>query len=128
LAIKQIKIAGEQTMIENEEYKGKNGITYVFKKIPNIDGEYVKALRKKLGLSQAMFAALMKVSNKTVEKWEQGANPVTNGNAIAMVLFDKYPSLVETFIEIKDEIAEPDFSNVNVKEEIPQGLKLAKAK
>jgi len=115
-------------MIENEEYKGKNGITYVFKKIPNIDGEYVKALRKKLGLSQAMFAQLMRVSNKTIEKWEQGANPVTNGNAIAMVLFDKYPSLVETFIEIKDEIVEPDFSKVNVKEEIPQGLKLAKAK
>ena len=34
-------------MIENEEYRGKNGITYVFKKIPYIDGEYVKALRKK---------------------------------------------------------------------------------
>lgn len=115
-------------MIDSEEYKGKNGITYIFKELPNIDGEYVKALRKKLGLSQTMFAALMKVSNKTVEKWEQGANPVTNGNAIAMVLFDKYPSLVETFIEIKDEIVEPDFSKANVKEEIPQGLKLAKAK
>ena len=110
------------------EYKGKNGITYVFKKIPNIDGEYVKTLRKKLGLSQAMFAALMKVSNKTVEKWEQGANPVTNGNAIAMVLFNKYPSLVETFIEVKEAIMEPDFSNVNASEEVPQGLKLAKAK
>ncbi len=115
-------------MIENEEYKGKNGITYVFKKIPNIDGEYVKALRKKLGLSQAMFAQLLRVSNKTVEKWEQGANPVTNGNAIAMVLFNKYPSLVETFIEVKDEIVEPDLSKANVKEEVPQGLKLAKAK
>lgn len=115
-------------MIDGEECKGKNGITYIIKKIPTINGEYVKTLRKKLGLSQTMFAVLMKVSNKTVEKWEQGANPVTNGNAIAMVLFDKYPSLVETFIEIKDEIVEPDFSNVNASEEVPQGLKLAKAK
>lgn len=119
---------GERAMIDNEEYKGKNGVTYIFKKIPTIDGEYVKALRKKLGLSQTMFAILMKVSNKTVEKWEQGANPVTNGNAIAMVLFDKYPSLVETFIEVKDEIVEPDLSEANVEEEIPQVLKLAKAK
>ena len=115
-------------MIDSEECKGKNGITYIIKKIPTINGEYVKALRKKLGLSQTMFAVLMKVSNKTVEKWEQGANPVTNGNAIAMILFDKYPSLVETFIEIKDEIVEPDFSNVSASEEVPQGLKLAKAK
>ena len=70
----------------------------------------------------------MRVSNKTIEKWEQGANPVTNGNAIAMVLFDKYPSLVETFIEVKEVIMEPDFSKEIVKEEIPQELKLAKAK
>ena len=87
-----------------------------------------QAANRLLNLSQAMFAALMKVSNKTVEKWEQGANPVTNGNAIAMVLFNKYPSLVETLIEVKDEIVEPDFSKEIVKEEIPQGLKLAKTK
>lgn len=115
-------------MIDSDEYKGKNGTTYVVKKIPKIDGEYVKALRKKLGLSQTLFASLLRVSNKTVEKWEQGANPVTNGNAVAMVLFDKYPSLVETFIEVKEGIMEPNFSKVNVNEEIPQGLKLAKAK
>ena len=41
---------------------------------------------------------------------------------------DKYSSLVETFIEVKDEIVEPDFSKEIAKEEIPQGLKIAKAK
>lgn len=69
------------------------------KRLPKIDGEYVKALRNKLGLSQSMFALLMRVSNKTVEKWEQDKNPVTNGNAVAMVLFDNNPTLIELFFD-----------------------------
>ena len=105
-------------------------MTYHLKRFPKIDGEYVKALRNKLGLSQSMFALLMRVSNKTVEKWEQGKNPVTNGNAVAMVLFNRDPSLVENFIEIKEELPEPNFDKVvePTKEEAPQELKLAKAK
>ncbi len=116
-------------MIENSEYKAKNGISYIIKSFPKIDANYVKALRKKLGLSQTLFATLMRVSNKTVEKWEQGANPVTNGNAVAMVLFNRDPSLVNLFIEMHEEILEPDFSNVQAEEEAPiQKTKLAPAK
>ena len=105
-------------------------MTYHIKRFPKIDGEYVKALRNKLGLSQSMFALLMRVSNKTVEKWEQGKNPVTNGNAVAMVLFNNDPSLVENFIEFKEDLPEPNFDKVvePTKEEAPQELKLAKAK
>ena len=73
--------------------------TYHMKQFPKVDGDYVKALRNKLGLSQSMFALLMRVSNKTVEKWEQGKNPVTNGNAVAMVLFDNNPTLIELFFD-----------------------------
>ena len=105
-------------------------MTYHIKRFPKIDGEYVKALRNKLGLSQSMFALLLRVSNKTVEKWEQGKNPVTNGNAVAMVLFNKNPSLVENFIELEEGIPEPDFKsdNEHVEEKAPNNLKLAKAK
>ena len=105
-------------------------MTYHLKRFPKIDGEYVKALRNKLGLSQSMFALLMRVSNKTVEKWEQGKNPVTNGNAVAMVLFNNDPSLMETFIGIEEGLPEPNFNKVkeSKKEEAPQGLKLAEAK
>ena len=104
--------------------------TYVIKRFPKIDGEYVKALRSKLGLSQSMFALLMRVSNKTVEKWEQGKNPVTNGNAVAMVLFNRDPSLVETFIGVEEGLPEPDYSSVKepVKKQAPAKLELAKAK
>lgn len=118
-------------MIESINQKKTKGVTYVIKRIPNIDGEYVKALRHKLGLPQWLFAQLMHVSIKTVEKWEQGKNPVTNGNAVAMVLFNNDPSLVETFIGVEEGVLEPNFEKVkqtNSKEIPIQELKLAKAK
>ena len=115
-------------MAEQEKKKLTKAMMYVIKPIPKIDGEYVKALRNKLGLSQWLFAELMHVSIKTVEKWEQGKNPVTNGNAVAMVMFDRDPSMMEQFIGVKEGAPEPDFSRVNNEEEVPQELKLAKAK
>lgn len=106
------------------------GMTYAIKHYPEIDGEYVKNLRKKLNLSQGMFAQLMRVSVKTVEKWEQGRNPVTNGNIVAMILFDKNPDLLNEFIEVMDGLVEPNCRSVSkpVEEKTVQELKLAKAK
>lgn len=37
---------------------------------------FLKQLRKKLGLSQRVFARVLGVSEKTIEKWEQGKNPI----------------------------------------------------
>ena len=86
-------------MINLEKIRNAKGISYTIKEFPEIDGEYVKRLRKKLCMSQSLFACLLRVTKKTVEKWEQGVNPVTNGNAVAMVLFDNNPKLVNYFIE-----------------------------
>lgn len=91
-------------MINLERIKNAKGITYSIKEFPEINGEYVKRLRKKLCMSQSLFACLLHVTKKTVEKWEQGVNPVTNGNAVAMVLFDENPALVNYFIETRGEI------------------------
>ena len=91
-------------MINLEKIKNAKGITYSFKEFPEIDGEYVKRLRKKLCMSQSLFASLLRVTKKTVEKWEQGVNPVTNGSAVAMVLFEKNPSLVNYFVETTGDI------------------------
>lgn len=91
-------------MINLEKIKNAKGITYSVKEFPTIDGEYVKRLRKKLCMSQSLFACLLHVTKKTVEKWEQGVNPVTNGNAVVMVLFDENPALVNYFIETSGDI------------------------
>ena len=112
------------------EKKITKGTTYIIKRYPKIDSEYVKNLRKKLNLSQGMFAMLMRVSVKTVEKWEQGRNPVTNGNIVAMILLDRNPSLLSEFIEIVEGLPEPDFDYVPepAEKQVLQKLRIAKAK
>lgn len=40
---------------------------------PRVGARQVIALRKKLKMSQAVFAATLNVSTKTVQSWEQGA-------------------------------------------------------
>ena len=91
-------------MINLSEIKKKKGYVIEFKKQPDIDAEFVRLLRKKLKLSQSMFAELLNVKKKTVEKWEQGINPVSNGNAVAMILFDKHPEMAREFIEINEPV------------------------
>jgi putative transcriptional regulator len=39
------------------------------------DSSDVRALRRRLGVSQAVFARLLAVSAKTVQAWEQGSRP-----------------------------------------------------
>ncbi|HQM00295.1 MAG TPA: helix-turn-helix domain-containing protein [Ruminococcus flavefaciens] len=41
---------------------------------PNVSASEVKELRLRLNMTQSTFAALMGVSNKTVEAWEKGTN------------------------------------------------------
>lgn len=89
----------ENIMINFENLKKAKGTLYSFKKMPIVDAAFVKKLRSKLKMSQSLFAVLMNVSNKTIEKWEQGVNPVSNGNAIAMIMFDNHPELVKEFID-----------------------------
>ncbi len=40
--------------------------------VPEYDAEKIRALRKRLNLSQAVFAAILNTSASTVRKWEVG--------------------------------------------------------
>jgi putative transcriptional regulator len=44
---------------------------------PPFDAERVRALRRRLDLSQSVFAQVLGVSDKTVKAWEQGHPPTT---------------------------------------------------
>ncbi len=66
-----------------------------------VDKELVKNLRKRLNVSQAVFAAMMNVSKKTIEAWEEGANPIKGGAAVAVYLLDKHISLSRDLIEME---------------------------
>ena len=103
-------------MINLEKIKKAKGFSYNFKSTPVVDGTFVKTLRNRLNMSQSLFALLLNVTKKTVEKWEQGKNPVSNGNKIAILLFAQHPELVKDFIEISipeakenDDVFEQEF-------------------
>lgn len=49
----------------------------------------VSAVRKKLNVSQAVFAHLLNVKTTTVQKWERGANSPSGASARLLELFEK---------------------------------------
>lgn len=59
------------------------------------DGEAVRALRERIGLSQATFAAVIGVHRVTVTKWESGARATVEHEAIRRLLdlLDAHPEL-----------------------------------
>ena len=58
--------------------------------MPDISAEDIKAIRKKLGFTQAVFAAVIGVSTTTVEAWETGTNqPIGPARRmISLIQFD----------------------------------------
>ncbi len=63
-----------------------------------ITGEEIKAIRRKLKLTQAGFAELVNVSQKTVERWEAGCSKI-NGPIVTLVkILNEYPQIEEELI------------------------------
>lgn len=63
-----------------------------------IAGEEIKAIRRKLKLTQAGFAELVNVSQKTIERWEAGGSKI-NGPIVTLVkILNEYPQIEEEFV------------------------------
>ena len=60
-----------------------------------VNGEFVKNLRYKLNMTQNVFASVLGVTKKTIEKWEQGANPVKGCSARLLYLISKDVKLIK---------------------------------
>ena len=60
-----------------------------------ISGADIKKLRGKLKLTQAEFAALVNVSQKTVERWESTDSPVTGPVVTLVKILCEHPQLEE---------------------------------
>ena len=56
-------------------------------------GEEIRAIRKKLYLTQKEFAELVNVSVKTIERWESGDKPVIGPVVTLVKLLTEYPQL-----------------------------------
>lgn len=76
-------------------------------KINDIDAEitsdFVKELRRKLNLSQKMFAKVLGVSEKTIEKWEQGSIKVKRTASRLLYLLSKHEELLNDLYLVKRE-------------------------
>lgn len=65
--------------------------------LPEIESIEIKNIRKSLDLTQVMFAAVIGVSTKTVEAWENGTN-IPSGAARRMLsLLQADPKLLEKY-------------------------------
>lgn len=63
--------------------------------LPAVDSKFIRATRKHLRCSRAVFARKLRINERTLEKWEQGrAKP--NAQAAALVLLvRRYPDTLE---------------------------------
>ena len=61
---------------------------------PPASGRRVAALRRKLGMSQSVFAAILNVSPKLVQSWEQGLRVPLRGDLRLIQLIENDPRIV----------------------------------
>jgi transcriptional regulator with XRE-family HTH domain len=54
----------------------------------------MRSLRRKLNMSQSVFAATMNVSPKLVQSWEQGARTPRRGDLRLIQVIEKHPSVI----------------------------------
>lgn len=80
-----------------------------------VNNEFVKNLRKKLNMSQNVFSSVLGVTKKTIEKWEQGVNPIKGCSARLLFLLNKKPDLINEIYKI---------NMVNRKEDIVYSIEI----
>lgn len=67
---------------------------------PKVDADFIRETRKELHMSRNVFALKLRVSPRTLEKWEQGET-VPNDQAAALILMvRKYPDTLKRLEEI----------------------------
>jgi putative transcriptional regulator len=65
---------------------------------PPMDAQKVIQVRKRLGMSQSLFAAALNVSAKTVQSWEQGLRVPGNASLRLLQIAESQPQTVWTII------------------------------
>ena len=63
--------------------------------LDKINSEFLKKYREKMGFTQIRLANILGVTKKTIEKWEQGKNPIKGTSATLLYLLDLKPELVD---------------------------------
>ena len=70
------------------------------KTAPKVTSKDVAKLRKKLHLSQALFATRLRTNEDTVKNWEQGRSVPNTQAALLLSLVDKYPDTLDRIAQL----------------------------
>ena len=71
---------------------------------PEVSAQQVSRLRKKLRMSQSLFAATLNVSPRTVQSWEQGRRKPSDASLRLLQLVAQDPSIVQMMVfPVKDD-------------------------
>jgi putative transcriptional regulator len=62
---------------------------------PKAKAHQIMGLRKRLGMSQVMFAATLNVSPKTVQSWEQGLRQPADAALRMLQVIDERPQVIK---------------------------------
>ncbi|MGR3294320.1 MAG: helix-turn-helix domain-containing protein [Candidatus Scalindua sp.] len=63
--------------------------------IKEIPPKKIQTIRKKVQLSQSVFARLLNVSAASIKQWEQGTRNPTGSTKVLLDLLDKEPHLLD---------------------------------
>jgi len=66
-----------------------------------VTGRQLKAIRRRLGLSQAKLARRIDVRVESVSRWERGASGISGTAGVLMNLLDAHPELADELSEAR---------------------------
>ncbi len=66
---------------------------------PRANARRVQQVRQGLGMSQAVFAAVLNVSIKLVQGWEQGLRTCGRGELRMLELMEKHPAVFQNIVK-----------------------------
>ena len=68
--------------------------------LPKITATSIRNIRRKLHLSRNVFAMRLRVSPRTLEKWEQGETVPNRQAAAPLLMVKKYPETLDRLAKI----------------------------
>jgi putative transcriptional regulator len=90
------KVIAQEVKLDLSILKKAEKYSVDFQDIDNfIDSTRVKFIREKMNMSQSFFARLLGVSKKTIEKWEQGYNPIKGTSSRLLYVMEKHPEIID---------------------------------
>jgi putative transcriptional regulator len=76
--------------------------SYLIEKKPKleVDAKFIRETREQLHMSRNVFALALRISPRTLEKWEQGITNPNDQAAVLISLVNKYPDTLSRLATI----------------------------